>query len=182
MLGRHLNHNFMNVWPHFQPLFVSPSALSPFTCKGLKRFVSNPIFLFRTRSVNKILCHLWPQWFYPASFFPLSLPSRLFLPGGRLSRSLNFSAGIFSTPGKNGKYFFPLLSSLSSCSWALSVVYPASRFWRVYCGVSYLNLIFSCVQKTVAFAQVSPALADKNSILYLSSWIQAQYFSKLPCL
>lgn len=99
----------------FGPLCSPPvSHLHPQAWeKKTNPFVPNPIFLFRTRSVNKILCHLWPLWFHPL-LFPFLFsphPSCLFLPPGGgaatvLVRSLLSPLGFFSTPGKNGKYLF----------------------------------------------------------------------------
>lgn len=114
MLKTHPNHNFENFWPHFLSLSLcSPSALSPFTSKGLKPFVWNPIFLFRTRSVNKILCHLWPLWFYPAFFFPFfSLSS--FPPWGMILSFAHFLCwDFFPLQGKMASIFsFTFMSLL----------------------------------------------------------------------
>lgn len=132
---------------------ISKSALCVFhqRClhlhpKGLQPFVWSAIFLFRTRSLNKILCHLWPLWFYPVFFFlpppRLSFPSRLYLPGGWFSCSPTFSlVGFFSIPGKDGKYF--LLFTLMSFLLFVSLVSPKHD------GPSYLYLM--CVCKTVFF-------------------------------
>lgn len=63
----------------------------------------------------KYIVDFWPLWFYPVFFyFPSLLPS-LVHPWGRISLSHILSAGILSSPGDEGKYFF-LLLSLSSCS------------------------------------------------------------------
>lgn len=73
-----LKHKSQSVRPQFQ------SSASPFTSRGPGTLFSCPlfpIFLFRTRSVNKILCRLWPLWFLPSVVF-FSPPSCLFLPGG----------------------------------------------------------------------------------------------------
>lgn len=91
----------------------SPSALLPFTSKGLYPFVRNAIFLFRTRSVNKILSPLTPVVFYPVFFPPFFSLSSL-PPRGWFSRSLTFCLlGFFPLQGKMASiYFFTFISLL----------------------------------------------------------------------
>lgn len=86
----------------------SPSAPSPSTSKDTKPFVHNAIFLFRTRSVNKILS-LLTSVVLPCLFFPpLSFPSCLYLPGDISCVPSLLSSGIFLLQGiMASTFFFP---------------------------------------------------------------------------
>lgn len=143
MLKIHLNHNIKNFRPHLK-LWVLHQHCLHLQSKGLKPFVRNPIFLFRTRSVNKILCHLWPLWFYPlfSFLFPLVFSSL-----GDDSCSLTFALlGFFPLQGKMASTFFFLYFHLSSCCWALSVFYAvcqASLFWCVLFTPDFQLFVYS---------------------------------------
>lgn len=69
------------------------SVLSPFTSKGIKPFVWSAIFLFRTRSVNKILLPLTPVVL--PCLFSFLFPSVLTSLGMILLFAHFLSAGIF---------------------------------------------------------------------------------------
>lgn len=116
----------------------SPSAPSPSTSKDTKPFVHNAIFLFRTRSVNKILS-LLTSVVLPCLFFPpLSFPSCLYLPGDISCVPSLLSSGIFLLQGIMASTFFSLLlSSFSSWSWLLSVLYSTSLTCHVLVAISF---------------------------------------------
>lgn len=120
MLKTHLNHNIKNFRPHFELcvlhqrcLHLHPKAWN--LLFGIQYFYSG-LALWIKYCVTSDPCGF--------TLFFLSFPSRLFLPGGWFSFTNSLSAGIFSTPGKNGKYLFfflyfhvsPLVNLLPSMS------------------------------------------------------------------
>lgn len=121
----------------------SPSAPSPSISKDTKPFVHNAIFLFRTRSVNKILS-LLTSVVLPCLFFPpLSFPSCLYLPGDISCVPSLLSSGIFLLQGIMASTFFSLLlSSFSSWSWLLSVLYSTSLTCHVLVAISFALFSF----------------------------------------
>lgn len=111
-------------------------------------------FYSRPRSVNKIYC--WPLTLVvlPCFFyFPSLLPS-LIHPWGCIYLSHTLSAGILSTPGDEGKYFFssclspPVRRVVSVCCFSQHA-YGSHSHAKVPCRPH--NLIYICSLEIVSY-------------------------------
>lgn len=145
MLKTQLDHGLRT---HCKPaLCLLHQQLSPFTSKGLKPFVFSAIFLFRTRSLNKILCHLLTPVVFPCLvswFFPLSsLPPR----GMILLLAHSLSAGIL----------FPL-------QWKMASI---SSFFTFMSFLLFVSLLDSaCLAKPILVLFIHFKLFVQDCILF----------------
>lgn len=149
MLKTDRNYNFKSVWPHAKPLFVFSISTVSIHIQKPKNFLFGIQYFYSGLALWIKYCVTFDPCGFTLSFLPFLFPLVFTSLGDNsLIRSLSLCWDSFPLQGKMASIFFILLSSLPSCSWALSISYPACRP-SLFCSFLFIADVQLC--QTVLF-------------------------------